>query len=162
MPPLPPDWRESVGRLDLAQAEVEVVGKGRKMRRVPVGSKALQALRRWIALRPAWCTSEQPGDRAALFLGQRGARISVREVQRRLARLGLERGVPVAVHPHALRHSFASHVLQSSQDLRAVQDMLGHASISSTQVYTRLDFQHLAEVYDQAHPRARRTPPADR
>jgi integrase/recombinase XerC len=161
LPPLPPDWRDSAGRLDLAQAEVEVLGKGRKMRRVPVGSKALQALQRWIELRPAWCTSDQPGDRAALFLGQRGARIGVREVQRRLARLGRMQAMPVGVHPHMLRHSFASHVLQSSQDLRAVQDMLGHASISSTQVYTRLDFQHLAQVYDQAHPRARRPSSTD-
>lgn len=131
-------------------AEVIVTGKGNKQRVVPVGQAALTALQAWLAVRPA------PSDGSnALFLSTRGSRISPRVVQQRLQAQGLARGMPVHVHPHMLRHSFASHVLQSSGDLRAVQEMLGHTSISSTQVYTALDFQHLAAVYDQAHPRAK-------
>ncbi|WGG50223.1 tyrosine recombinase XerC [Rugamonas sp. DEMB1] len=140
----------SLGWLDRDGAEVVVTGKGDKMRRVPVGAAALGALAAWIAVRPA------PADgSAALFLNQRGLRVSPRVVQLRLQAHAVASGAPVHVHPHMLRHSFASHLLQSSGDLRAVQDMLGHASISSTQVYTALDFQHLAQVYDQAHPRAK-------
>ncbi|MBA5685685.1 tyrosine recombinase XerC [Rugamonas apoptosis] len=140
----------SLGWLNLAQGEAVVTGKGNKMRTVPVGSAALAALAAWIAVRPA------PADgSAALFLNTQGRRVSPRVVQQRLRAHALASGMPVHVHPHMLRHSFASHVLQSSGDLRAVQDMLGHASISSTQVYTALDFQHLAAVYDQAHPRAK-------
>jgi len=131
-------------------AEVIVTGKGNKQRVVPVGQAAVTALQAWLAVRPA------PSDGSnALFLSTRGSRISPRVVQQRLQAQGLAQGMPVHVHPHMLRHSFASHVLQSSGDLRAVQEMLGHTSISSTQVYTALDFQHLAAVYDQAHPRAK-------
>lgn len=130
--------------------EVIVTGKGNKQRVVPVGQAALTALQAWLAVRPA------PSDGSnALFLNTRGSRISPRVLQQRLQAHALARGMPVHVHPHMLRHSFASHVLQSSGDLRAVQEMLGHTSISSTQVYTALDFQHLAAVYDQAHPRAK-------
>ncbi len=137
--------------VDRDTGEVRVTGKGRKERIVPVGDKALQALGAWLAARPGL-----GGDEQALFIGARGARISPRVVQDRLRKLALRQGVSQRVHPHALRHSFASHVLQSSGDLRAVQEMLGHASLSTTQVYTHLDFQHLAKVYDQAHPRAKK------
>ena len=148
---------ESRGWLNLDEAEVVVLGKGGKRRSVPVGQAALAALRKWIAARPQLMPfSAAPEDAAALFLGARGRRISPRVVQLQLARVAREAGLPTHVHPHVLRHSFASHVLQSAQDLRTVQEMLGHANISTTQVYTRLDFQHLAKAYDQAHPRAGR------
>ena len=137
--------------VDPASGEVRVLGKGNKERIVPVGSPALRALERWLAVRHLVAR-----DEVALFVGARGARISPRVVQARLKALALRQGLTLRVHPHALRHSFASHVLQSSGDLRAVQEMLGHASLSTTQVYTHLDFQHLAKVYDQAHPRARK------
>jgi integrase/recombinase XerC len=136
----------------VSDAEVTVTGKGRKTRTVPVGSRAVEALRHWMKERASLAS---PGE-AALFVGSRGARISPRVVQARLSRWAAKQGLGVGVHPHALRHSFASHVLQSSGDLRAVQEMLGHASISTTQVYTHLDFQYLAKAYDAAHPRARR------
>ncbi len=140
----------SLGWIDAGGAEVTVTGKGSKMRKVPVGRHALAALAAWIAVRPA------PRDgSAALFLSTRATRITPRVVQLRLKAHAARSGTLVKVHPHVLRHSFASHVLQSSGDLRAVQEMLGHASIASTQVYTALDFQHLAAVYDQAHPRAK-------
>lgn len=145
----------SAGWLDLAEREVHVLGKGGKRRSVPVGEKAVQALALWLAVRPQLARNGEP----ALFVGTRGARIAPRMVQTRLAAWARRAGVPVHVHPHMLRHSFASHVLQSAQDLRAVQEMLGHASIATTQIYTRLDFQHLAAAYDQAHPRAGRKPP---
>ncbi|TFW19640.1 tyrosine recombinase XerC [Massilia arenosa] len=142
--------REALGWIDRAAGEAVVTGKGNKMRRVPVGSHALAALDAWLTVRPA------PRDGSnALFVSSRGTRISPRVVQLRLKAHALQVGTAVDVHPHVLRHSFASHVLQSSGDLRAVQEMLGHASIASTQVYTALDFQHLAKVYDQAHPRAK-------
>ncbi|WP_287755605.1 tyrosine recombinase XerC [Achromobacter veterisilvae] len=148
---------ESRGWLNLDEAEVVVLGKGGKRRSVPVGHAAVEALRKWIAARPQLAPfAARPEDAAALFLGARGRRISPRVVQLQLARVAQAAGVPTHVHPHVLRHSFASHVLQSAQDLRAVQEMLGHANISTTQVYTRLDFQHLARAYDQAHPRAGR------
>ena len=151
------DGYESSSWLDLAQQEVQVLGKGSKRRSVPVGRQAIDAIRQWLAVRDQFL---RPGsentDRFALFVGERGKRIHPRVVQQRLANLALAAGLPTRVHPHVLRHSFASHVLQSAQDLRAVQEMLGHASISTTQVYTRLDFQHLASVYDAAHPRATR------
>ncbi|MCG2576016.1 tyrosine recombinase XerC [Dechloromonas sp. XY25] len=131
--------------------EIRVLGKRSKLRLVPVGSKAREALAAWAALRPELARP----DEKALFVGARGARISPRMVESRLARRAIQLGLPTHVHPHMLRHSFASHVLQSSGDLRAVQEMLGHASIASTQVYTHLDFQHLAKVYDAAHPRAK-------
>ena len=140
----------SLGWIDLDEHEVVVTGKGNKLRRVPVGSHALAAIGAWLAVRPP---ATDAG--AALFLSQRGARMSVRVIQLRLKAHAQHVGTTVNVHPHVLRHSFASHLLQSSGDLRAVQDMLGHASITSTQVYTALDFQHLAAVYDQAHPRAK-------
>lgn len=134
------------------EAEVTVTGKGGKRRAVPVGTKAIEALRAWLEVRAGVARA----DEAALFVGARGERIDPTVVRRRLARWALRAGLGVRVHPHALRHSFASHVLQSSGDLRAVQEMLGHASIATTQIYTRLDFQHLAKAYDAAHPRARR------
>ncbi|MBI1942163.1 MAG: tyrosine recombinase XerC [Betaproteobacteria bacterium] len=140
------------GRLDLGQGEVTVTGKGGKMRTVPVGARAAQALRDWLQARALLAA---PAERA-LFVGARGRRIAAGTVQARLRAWARRRGLGAPVHPHMLRHSFASHVLQSSQDLRAVQEMLGHASISTTQVYTHLDFQALAKVYDAAHPRARK------
>lgn len=141
------DTLESV----LADGELRVLGKRSKARLVPVGSAARAALAAWGAQRSALAAF----DEKALFVGARGRRISPRVVQLRLARRAQQQGLPTHVHPHMLRHSFASHVLQSSGDLRAVQEMLGHASIASTQVYTHLDFQHLAKVYDAAHPRAK-------
>ena len=140
------------GRLDLKQAEVTVTGKGAKTRTIPVGGRAREALRAWLKERALMAG---PGERA-LFVGARGRRIAPGTVQSRLRAWAKRQGLGAAVHPHMLRHSFASHVLQSSQDLRAVQEMLGHASISTTQVYTHLDFQALAKVYDAAHPRARK------
>ncbi|HEX4885864.1 MAG TPA: tyrosine recombinase XerC [Casimicrobiaceae bacterium] len=138
--------------LDLATGEVRVTGKGSKERIVPVGRAALDAVRGWLDARAARARSDEP----ALFIGPRGARLSRRAIQARLAVRARAQGLDRHVHPHMLRHSFASHVLQSSGDLRAVQEMLGHASIASTQVYTHLDFQALAKAYDAAHPRARR------
>jgi len=146
----------STGWIDLAEAEVTVRGKGGRTRTVPVGSAARAAIERWLALRAAWREANPRADERALFLGAHGARLTPRAVQLRMKRRALLRGIPANVHPHVLRHSFASHLLQSSADLRAVQELLGHASISTTQVYTALDFQRLAEVYDAAHPRARR------
>ena len=133
------------------EGEIRVLGKRSKLRLVPVGSKARAALAAWAAVRSELARP----DEKALFVGVRGARISPRVVESRLEKRALQLGLPTHVHPHMLRHSFASHVLQSSGDLRAVQEMLGHASIASTQVYTHLDFQHLAKVYDAAHPRAK-------
>jgi len=150
-----PTYR-SAGWLDLGDAAVTVTGKGGKQRQVPVGQAALVALAAWIALRPAWVRPELEDGARALFIGNRGARIAPRVVQQRLKTFAQRLGIPTNVHPHVLRHSFASHVLQSSGDLRAVQELLGHASIASTQVYTSLDFQRLAAVYDGAHPRARK------
>jgi integrase/recombinase XerC len=148
---------QSTGWIDLEQAQVQVLGKGQKPRVVPIGREAKQALRQWLEVRPLLNRQTRPAaDEHALFLGERGARIHPRVVQQRLASLCVMAGLPTRVHPHVLRHSFASHVLQSAQDLRAVQEMLGHASISTTQIYTKLDFQHLASVYDAAHPRANR------
>lgn len=144
--------RESHGWIDISAREVSVLGKGGKRRTVPIGQKAHDALVQWIDARPALAEPQEP----ALFVGTRGKRISPRVVQAQLDRWARQSGSAAHVHPHVLRHSFASHVLQSAQDLRAVQEMLGHASISTTQIYTRLDFQHLAAVYDQAHPRATR------
>jgi integrase/recombinase XerC len=141
-----------VDRVDLVTGEVRVWGKGAKERIVPVGAAAQAALKIWLAERAAIPAV----DEGALFVGARGRRIAPRQIQRRLAALAIQRGINRHVHPHMLRHSFASHVLQSSGDLRAVQEMLGHASIASTQVYTHLDFQALAKVYDAAHPRARK------
>lgn len=150
------DPPRSIGWIDLAEAEATVCGKGARTRTVPVGRAARAALERWLAIRAAWRQQHPDSDERALFLGTRGRRVSNRTVQLRLARRALHRGIPAKVHPHVLRHSFASHLLQSSGDLRAVQELLGHASISTTQIYTALDYQRLAAVYDAAHPRARR------
>jgi integrase/recombinase XerC len=141
-----------LGDVDLGDATVEVTGKGAKTRRVPVGRLAVEALRRWLGVRPDFAGA----DERALFVSERGRRLHPRTVQARLRRLALERGAARHVHPHLLRHSFASHLLESSGDLRAVQELLGHANIGTTQIYTHLDFQHLAQAYDVAHPRARR------
>ncbi|MDM0105257.1 tyrosine recombinase XerC [Variovorax sp. J22R24] len=147
------------GWVDLDAGEANVLGKGSKRRIVPLGAKAAEALRAWLAVRddcPALDTARlrEPESAAALFIGRNGTRFSAHSVWTRLRRRSLKAGLNAPVHPHMLRHSFASHVLQSSSDLRAVQELLGHANISTTQVYTRLDFQHLAKAYDAAHPRA--------
>jgi integrase/recombinase XerC len=142
--------------LSVEQSEVSVTGKGSKRRTVPVGRQALEALASWMEERERFLTLNPKADGRALFLSSRGGRLSGRSVQLRLKRRGIVQGVPASVHPHMLRHSFASHLLQSSGDLRAVQELLGHSSIASTQVYTALDFQRLAAVYDAAHPRARK------
>jgi integrase/recombinase XerC len=139
-------------RLDLDGGEVKVVGKGSKERIVPVGAPARGALRDWLSARGALTRSGEP----AVFVGRHGRRLSARAIERRLATHAIAQGLDRHVHPHMLRHSFASHVLQSSGDLRAVQELLGHASIASTQVYTHLDYQYLAKAYDAAHPRARK------
>jgi integrase/recombinase XerC len=138
------------GWIDLEAGEAHVLGKGSKRRTVPLGAKAREALAAWLATRGGSHTEP------ALFVGQRGGRLTARSVWGRLRRRSLLAGLATPVHPHMLRHSFASHVLQSSGDLRAVQELLGHANITTTQVYTRLDFQHLAKAYDAAHPRAKR------
>ncbi len=140
---------QASGWIDLQAGEAHVLGKGSKRRSVPVGSKALDALQAWLAARSGWAR-----DDAALFISQRGTRLTPQHIRVRLKQRSLQAGLATPVHPHMLRHSFASHVLQSSGDLRAVQELLGHANITTTQVYTRLDFQHLAKVYDAAHPRA--------
>lgn len=144
-----------LGAIDFSACEVRVTGKGDKTRIVPVGEPALIALTRWLAARKLLKGAE--GN--AMFLGKRGGRLSPRVVQSHIKIWAAKQGLTVDPHPHMLRHSFASHVLQSSGDLRAVQEMLGHSSIASTQVYTHLDFQHLAKVYDTAHPRAKRKTP---
>jgi integrase/recombinase XerC len=141
-----------IGAIDLSTREVRVTGKGDKTRIVPVGAAAIDALNHWLNSR----ASVKGHKSTALFLGRHGKRLSPRVVQSRMKIWAAKQGLTVDPHPHMLRHSFASHVLQSSGDLRAVQEMLGHTSIASTQVYTHLDFQHLAKVYDSAHPRAKR------
>jgi integrase/recombinase XerC len=149
---------ESSGWIDFEAGEVMVLGKGGKRRTVPVGSAALDAIQDWISIYKARPIKNQQQDTEhiqPLFINKQGKRVSSRTVQKHLAELAVRAGLPTHVHPHMLRHSFASHVLQSSGDLRAVQEMLGHASITSTQIYTALDFQHLAQAYDQAHPRAK-------
>jgi integrase/recombinase XerC len=146
--------KDSMGWISWDSHEVHVSGKGGKRRIVPVGSSAMQALRTWFDV---WAKKmeEQSKTEGPLFMNQKAQRLSPRTVQERLKTLAMRSGLPVHVHPHMLRHSFASHVLQSSHDLRAVQEMLGHASIGSTQIYTALDFQHLAQAYDLAHPRSK-------
>ena len=141
-----------VGDTRTADGLLEITGKGGKTRRVPVGRMAREAIDAWLTVRPQLAKAGE----TALFVSRRGTRLSARSVEARLHRRAIEQGMPRHVHPHMLRHSFASHLLESSGDLRAVQDLLGHADISTTQIYTHLDFQHLAEVYDQAHPRAKR------
>lgn len=152
IPPNPKDANVGTGWVDMVEGDVHVLGKGNKPRIVPVGEPALVAIGAWLAVRSGLAgAATQP----ALFITSRGTRQSVRSVQQRLAQHARALGLPVHVHPHMLRHSFATHVLQSSGDLRAVQELLGHASLAATQVYTGLDFQHLAKIYDAAHPRAR-------
>jgi len=146
--------RLDLGSVDLADGLVRVLGKGRRERTVPVGQIARRALQDWLAVRSEWAA---PGE-LALFLSQRGRRLGNRAVQNRLALAGQRVGLAERLHPHRLRHAFASHLLESSGDLRAVQELLGHADLATTQIYTHLDFQHLAQVYDGAHPRARRKP----
>ena len=141
-----------VADLDLADRTVRVLGKGSKTRILPVGRQALEALRAWLTGRAILA---RPGI-TALFVGQNGQRLGARAIQLRIRRWAAGSGLGVPVHPHLLRHSFATHLLESSRDLRGVQELLGHADISTTQVYTHLDFQHLARIYDQTHPRARR------
>ncbi|UXH79039.1 tyrosine recombinase XerC [Roseateles amylovorans] len=143
---------QSAGWVELDAAETQVLGKGAKRRAVPLGSHALAALQQWLVLRPQWAAADEP----ALLVGPRGARLSPDMIRKRLKQRALTAGMPTHVHPHMLRHSFASHLLQSSGDLRGVQELLGHANITTTQIYTRLDFQHLAKVYDAAHPRAKK------
>ncbi len=170
------------GWLDIPAGEVHVLGKGSKQRTVPMGAKTLEALAAWLAVRgdgvrgtkgdagsegqndgandgearrEAQAAQSAQGAQSALFIGQNGTRLTAQSIWQRLRARSLQAGLPMPVHPHMLRHSFASHVLQSSSDLRAVQELLGHANISTTQVYTRLDFQHLAKTYDAAHPRAK-------
>ena len=140
--------------LDFNDGSVRVTGKGNKTRIVPLGSHAIAALQLWLQARATLVKDDEP----ALFVNRNGGRIGARSVQLRMKEWGVKQGIASNVHPHLLRHSFASHVLQSSGDLRAVQEMLGHASISTTQVYTHLDFQYLAKIYDSAHPRAKKKP----
>jgi integrase/recombinase XerC len=142
----------AAGWIDAADATAHVLGKGSKRRTVPVGTPALQALAAWLARRGELAHGDEP----ALFVSSRGTRLTASQVRSRLKARAIAAGVPTHVHPHMLRHSFASHMLQSSGDLRAVQELLGHANIATTQVYTKLDFGHLSKVYDAAHPRARR------
>jgi integrase/recombinase XerC len=162
------DWRffdalrgvpRSRGWIDLDAAELTITGKGNRTRSVPIGAAAVAALQRWLAERRTWLAARAAAvteaDARALFLSERGRRLAPRSIEARVALLARRAGLPQHVHPHMLRHSMASHVLQSSGDLRAVQELLGHASISATQIYTKLDWQHLAKVYDAAHPRAR-------
>ena len=153
------------GWVDLPAAEAHVLGKGGKRRTVPVGRKAIEALTLWLALRDQALPVVPPNEtltqlapgrtQAALFVGRNGTRLTAQSIWQRLRQRSLQAGLSTPVHPHMLRHSFASHLLQSSSDLRAVQELLGHVSITTTQVYTRLDFQHLAKAYDAAHPRAK-------
>lgn len=145
-----------VDAIDFNTAEARVLGKGGKTRIVPVGSHALTAIQAWLPHRAAIAPNPQHPPGNALFILPNGRRLNVRHIQQRIKVLATKQGISLDLHPHMLRHSFASHVLQSSGDLRAVQEMLGHASIASTQVYTHLDFQHLAKVYDTAHPRAKK------
>lgn len=137
--------------MDLEAGEVRVLGKGSKERRVPIGGTAVTWIQHWLSLRDSFAPQDD-----AVFVSNRGSRISTRNVQKRFAEWGIKQGVASHIHPHKLRHSFATHLLESSGDLRAVQELLGHANLATTQIYTHLDFQHLATVYDAAHPRAKR------
>jgi integrase/recombinase XerC len=146
---------QAKGWIDFDGGEAHVLGKGSKRRSVPVGGKALEAMQAWVAVRDQGLTPAT-AEQTAMFIGRNGTRLTAQAVWQRLRQRSLKAGLSTPVHPHMLRHSFASHVLQSSQDLRGVQELLGHANITTTQVYTRLDFQHLAQAYDSAHPRARK------
>jgi len=138
--------------VDMVDAIVTVSGKGNKTRKVPVGKQAIQALKQWLGVRADYAKEEE----LAMFISRRGTRINTRTIQQRLQQWAVKQGLATRVNPHMLRHSFATHILESSSDLRAVQELLGHADISTTQIYTHLDFQHLARVYDKSHPRAKR------
>tara|TARA_B100001758_G_scaffold245990_1_gene260108 strand:+ start:1356 stop:2246 length:891 start_codon:yes stop_codon:yes gene_type:complete len=140
-----------IGDISIKERSCRVVGKGNKTRDLPIGRQAVKSLRDWILIREKYSTESD----LAIFINKQGKRLSNRSIQARLKKLSTERGLP-AVHPHMLRHSFASHILESSGDLRAVQEMLGHADIGTTEIYTKLDFQHLSKVYDKAHPRAKK------
>ena len=140
-----------IGDISIKERSCRVVGKGNKTRDLPIGRQAVKSLRDWILIREKYSTESD----LAIFINKQGKRLSSRSIQARLKKLSTERGLP-AVHPHMLRHSFASHILESSGDLRAVQEMLGHADIGTTEIYTKLDFQHLSKVYDKAHPRAKK------
>lgn len=142
----------NINDIDLQDASIRVTGKGAKTRLVPVGRQAREAITKWLKERACWIEEHEQ----ALFISRRGTRLSARSVQQRLRQWGLRQGLDTRLHPHKLRHSFASHLLESSSNLRAVQELLGHADISTTQIYTHLDFQHLASVYDNAHPRAKK------
>ena len=139
--------------IDIPDRMVTVLGKGNKTRKVPVGNKAILALNKWLPIRDTFAK----GDEKALFVSRIGTRISARSVQKRLDKWSVEQGLDTHVNPHMLRHSFATHILESSSDLRAVQELLGHSDISTTQIYTHLDFQHLTKVYDQSHPKAKKS-----
>lgn len=143
-----------IDHLDFSEGTVTVTGKGNKTRIIPVGSHAITAIKMWMEVRITIALAESAMK--AMFITERGNRITPRAIQYRMKEWAIKQGININMHPHLLRHSFASHVLQSSQDLRAVQEMLGHANISTTQVYTHLDFQHLATIYDKAHPRAKK------
>jgi integrase/recombinase XerC len=146
---------QAKGWIDFDGGEAHVLGKGSKRRSVPLGGKALEAMQAWVKVRDQGLTPAT-ADQSAMFIGRNGTRLTAQAVWQRLRQRSLKSGLSTPVHPHMLRHSFASHLLQSSQDLRGVQELLGHANITTTQVYTRLDFQHLAQAYDLAHPRARK------
>ena len=141
-----------LGDIDLDDHTVRVLGKGSKTRIVPVGRAARQALQHWLRERGRFA----PPAQRAIFVGRNGRRLGSRAVQLRVRALARRQGLPVGVHPHLFRHSFATHLLESSRDLRGVQELLGHADIGTTQIYTHLDFQHLARIYEASHPRARR------
>lgn len=146
----------NINALDFVAGTVTVTGKGNKTRIVPLGQFAINAIQQWLSMRPKMlCLGDNPQDKP-VFVGKQGKRLSPRNIQYRIKQWAIKQGIHTSVHPHMLRHSFASHVLQSSGDLRAVQEMLGHVNISTTQVYTHLDFQHLNKVYDAAHPRAKK------
>ena len=144
----------NIDALDFSEGTVIVTGKGNKTRIVPMGTHAIASMQKWLALRSSIIINQS--NAKAVFIGLQGRRISARNIQYRLKEWSIKQGINSGVHPHMLRHSFASHVLQSSGDLRAVQEMLGHANISTTQIYTHLDYQHLTKVYDTAHPRAKK------
>ncbi|NNE36919.1 MAG: tyrosine recombinase XerC [Gammaproteobacteria bacterium] len=142
-----------IDSIDLNEALVTVTGKGKKIRKIPIGKKAIIAITNWLKIR----TNYAKDDEKSVFVSQRGTRLGSRSIQKRLNEWAIKQGLATHVHPHMLRHSFASHILESSSDLRAVQELLGHSDISTTQIYTHLDFQHLAKVYDKAHPRAKKS-----
>jgi integrase/recombinase XerC len=142
--------------IDLHEGAARVTGKGNKQREVPVGSKAREALGHWLKVRTELLNIDEIHEQQAVFISKNGRRLSPRSVQQRIDHWGRRAGLHQHVHPHMLRHSFASHMLEASGDLRAVQELLGHADISTTQIYTHLNFDHLAKVYDEAHPRAKK------